>query len=72
MEDVRWVQVSDEAESWHIFDEEATPELLEAMGAAPGSMRTACGLIRELGDVLDERPPNEKTCENCFRLRGPS
>lgn len=59
--DAKWVQISQEAESWHIV--KYWVEIDDSK-----QVTTVCGLNITTNDVRDERPPNDKTCENCFRI----
>ena len=51
----RWIQISEEAESWHIVKEGT--EII-----------TLCGRSGNENTRREHRPHNEKTCEVCFRL----
>ena len=58
MADVRWFKII----SWHVFT-----------GVSRANRPIArCGLTGNASaEILDDRPGNQKTCENCLRLVAP-
>ena len=59
MANVRWFKI----QSWHIWSGQVS------RANAP---RSLCGKYSHIGaEIVDDRPGNEKTCENCLRLVAP-
>ena len=61
MIDVHWAQTRTR-KSWHI---------LRTFTRVPGAGIALCGKRLDGETLRDNRPGNEATCENCYRIGGP-
>lgn len=57
---MEWVKGDTERSSWHI---------IQTWTRVPNRALTICGRTINDASSIDVPPANEKTCENCFRLR---